>query len=240
MSHVDFKDESDLFISGGYRILKYVKRPNYSSADLLPDEILTTSTCMVNTIPGSWATPWSSDEKIERDKIATEFGLNAEDQKAITDWTTLQMNIKAMEFPDIFYSTQAARDFLSLFNIATEKLVIVGIGIRKNIAKDFVDTCKVDRLQDGLISTVELGQKLENRGLFLGYEIYGHEGGWYHSWLCNGLEKVALKKFSIAPNKHGFINDYEDAKKCAEYFEDPDLGAETVPWYPWGIFKYHI
>jgi hypothetical protein len=51
---------------------------------------------------------------------------------------------------------------------------------------------------------------------------------------------VAYDKFGVRPNKYGLIDNYEDAVKCAEYFEQPEVGAEQVPWVPWKLAQYKL
>lgn len=236
----DTKSESERFISGGYRLVKYVKRPDYLGKDLLPENILTTSTCITGTLPDSWAITWIREENIKREEKASEFGIGKERLEKITDWVTSQVDEGKIGIPNAFYSTDDAKHFLSKFNLSLGNLVLLGIGIHENLAKAFIESTKVQNIMDGLILSVEQGNKLESAGIPLGYEIYGHETGSYHSWLCNSLEKEAFDKFNIRPNMYGLLDNYADAVKCAEFFEQPEVGAEEVPWFPWKIVKYKL
>lgn len=230
----------DLFISGGYRLVKFVKRPDYLAKDLLPDSVLTTSTCIASTLPDCWAVSWIKEENAKREEKASEFGIGNESLEKITAWVTSQVDEGKIGIPNVFYSTADVKHFLSKFSLPSESLVLLGIGIHESLVNTFVENTKVQNVMDGLISAVEQGNELESEGIQLGYEIYGHETGSYHSWLCNGLEKVAFKKFCIRPNKHGFIDEYQDAVTCAEYFDQPEVGAEGVPWFPWKVVQYKL
>lgn len=231
----------DKFISGGYYIVKYVKRPAYTASNLLPERILTTSKCITHTLPDSWAISWVKEEMIDREKQALKFGIGQKKLQEITNWLTLIIDEGKIGIPNVFYSTEDAKYFLSKFNLFSADLVLLGIGIHENLVNQLIESTKSQNVMDGLISCVEKRNNLENNGIHLGYEIYGHEiGGFYHSWLCNHLEKDAFDKFGITPNKYGFIENYKDAVNCAEYFEQPEVEAETVSWFPWRIVKYSL
>lgn len=70
---------------------------------------------------------------------------------------------------------------------------------------------------------------------FLGYDLLGYDNGAFHSYLCNGLEKVLFEKYNIIPNKYGFYDDYEILLEASEYVSSDEVGAEPALWQPWII-----
>jgi hypothetical protein len=228
------------FISGGYRLVKSVRRPIFNSKPLLPEQILSTSTCITDTLPDQWALNWINEENTARKEKAKKFGVTEEQLPSLIEWITLQIDKNRMGFPNIFLSTADAKDFLKKFNLASNDVVLIGIGIHIDVIEELIESASPLNLMDGLVHTIARRGPLEQKGEFLGFEIYGHEMGAFHSWLCNGLEEEASKQFGIRPNHFGFLDNYWDALKCSKHFEKDEVGAEPVPWLPWAIVRYPL
>ena len=87
---------------------------------------------------------------------------------------------------------------------------------------------------------IQKGNSPEVTGKILGFDVLGYQLAWSHSWLCYSFEKEASNNLGIRPNKHGFIDNAEDAEKIAELANNSDAPTEYRPWLPWLVTVHPI
>lgn len=238
---LDFAD----YNSGGYYISKYVERPSYSSADLLPEKILSLSGCICEFVPDTWTLSWTGDLDEDRQKNAAFFGLTPETFKQVSAWTTAHFD-NEVGWPNVCFDLETARLIRDQFIATTEPVVIFGIGLHKTLQNKFCDYAKPPEQKEGFAPVGETGlyrairtaSVLQEGGKVLGFEPVSFDQSQEHSWLCNELEKEIHRKLGVRPNENGYIDDFETALKCVDHISLDEVGAEPGLWLPWLIVKY--
>ena len=233
------------YISGGYYISKYVDRPPYASADLLPAKILSLSSCISEFIPDSWALSWAGDSDEVRQNSAASFGLTPEALKQVSEWTATHFD-NEVGWPNVCFRLETARLIRDRFIAAEEPVLIFGIGLHKSLQKKFCDYAKPPEQQEGFAPNGETGlyhainsiSTPPENGKVLGFEPASYGYLLECSWLCNGLEKEIHEKLGVHPNENGYIDDFETALKCINHISLEEVGAEPGLWLPWLIVKY--
>ncbi len=158
------------FVAGGYYISKYVERPSYSSADLLPEKILSLSGCICEFVPDTWTLSWTGDSDEERKKSGAFFGLTPEAGEQLSAWTTSQFD-KEVGWPNVCFELDTARLIRHRFIAAAEPAVIFGIGLHKSLENRFCDCAKPPEQKEGFPSR-------RNRGLSRDQDGVGTAGEW--------------------------------------------------------------
>lgn len=240
------RNEISDYISGGFYITKFVERPAYASQDLLPAKILSISSCICPFVPDIWTIEWSSETQEERLEKAKKFGLSNDIKEAIS-WVTSKFG-EEIGWPNVCYSLDTAQSFKTKFLSRTSDAVILGIGLHKSYVEKFMNFTKPPEQKEGFAPVGESGVRHcigkgspLKEGDVLGFEplVTGeHTGSFEDSWLCNGLEENSHAKLGINLNANGFIDRYEDARKCVEYISRDDVGAEPGLWLPWAVVRY--
>jgi hypothetical protein len=227
------------FISGGYFLTKYIDRPESMSADLLPSQIVSASSCIVD-IPDAWAVEWANYQESERQEEAAKFGIKPEILPHLMRWVTSRLDSQEIGWPVVFYSLKTARRFAQEFLPDNDEVVVLGIGLTREFANVLLQEEKPPDNHGipGVYEALGKGLGLESGGEILGFEVLGYEWGGFHSWLCNGLEVDSYREFNIRPNGNGFISNLDDGAKTAEYASREGVGAEPALWQPWIVVKY--
>ena len=182
----------------------------------------------------------------QRLKGAAEFGIPPERLDDVMTWATDAFS-KEFGWPDSFYTLPAARDARARFVPETHDVVIFGLGLHETDAGAFIEAAKpppqkpgcAQQGPTGVFECIRSGERLVEGGDIAGFELLAtYFGGLTCSWLCNGLERDCAGKLGVIPNNRGLIASYEDAKLCAEYSSQPEVGAEPGLWQPWLVVVY--
>src|SRR5690348_13143570 len=107
-----FDMQTNDYYSGGYFIVRIVERMAWMSADLLPERLLSASTCICPRVPDSWALRWVNMTDDERRTAASVFGIGPARLPAVIDWVTQAMDSGALGWPNVFLSLTTARAFV--------------------------------------------------------------------------------------------------------------------------------
>jgi hypothetical protein len=85
---------------------------------------------------------------------------------------------------------------------------------------------------------VERRAALHPGGVELGWEVLAHDiGGWFHSWLCHGVERVASDRLGLHPGPRGLLSSEADARAVAKIIDREELG-EPLEYFPCIVLKY--
>ncbi len=229
------------FVCGGYVLTAPVARPAYTSAELLPEQLVTSSFCIAESVPDIWALRWASVDGETRRLEAAKCGIASGRLEAVIEHVTAAHQAGEFLWPNLFLSVELARRFWREFLAHRLGLFIVGIGLHKELAAEFLDAAKPGHHETppGVWACVARGTPIAAGGKPLGWEILGYAGGGdFHSWLCNGLETVALDELGIRPGTNGLIESYADAEAVARYCRQEGARAEPVPWHPWLLVRH--
>ncbi len=233
-------------IVAGYYLVRIANRPEYVSAELMPDRILSISDDICNSFPDTWVIDWTSENIEERIERASEFAIPAANLEKVVSWGTKTFS-KAFAWPNVFYSVDNARAARTQFLSHLDDIVLIGLGLHKLNVDQFLSASKPPPQQPGFApvgatGVFEIASRRDNlaeNGRSLGYELLVAQHGLLTcSWLCNGLEKTFSENIGVRPNTHGFISSFEEASRCIKYMSDAAVGAEPGLWLPWLIVKY--
>jgi hypothetical protein len=220
------------FLSGGYFVTKRIGRPQYVS-DLLPNSILTLSTCFTDIAPDVWTDKEYKNDDEERIEEALKFGIPREAVPTVVDQFTKA--VESNHIANLFPTLSSAEEFFR--HCADEAVVLVGIGLDSSRVSSFkaqlADDCNHGY---GLIERVDANIPIVGGGEVLGYEPLGFSGTKFHSWLCLNAPADAYKMFGVRPNGAGFIDSFDDAVRVTQNLKK--TGAEPAIWEPWLVVQY--
>jgi len=244
--NVSISDLCHAIVGAGFLLVKPVPRPDWLSRDLLPDRIISASSCICPQFPRSYAIRWCRDSDEARTEAFDAIGLVAEKREEAMDWATEEFE-KAFGWPGVFLTLGAARKARAQF-FADSDLVVIGVGLPEQHCAAFVSHATPAPPEPGFapvgksgaLSVVEAARPLPPPAAILGYEPLNVENGQIdHSWLCNHLEEHVAKDLGIRPGSTGLLQSLADASRCCESIEHGEIGAEPGPWFPWLLAQYH-
>ncbi len=231
----------DAHRSAGYFLTRDFVRPDQSSADLLPERLISASECLASFVPATWTLTWvhSSDEARLRTAIA--FGLSSETLPPVMASATESFG-HDWGWPYVFYTLAAARQFHRSFLSSVPTVRLFGLALPQDLLLAFLKAAEPGTGEGatGFLACAKAGQPLEPGGVGIGWEILGFEYGMFHSWLCNGLERDVSQVLSIRPNTNGLIGSLDDARRVADYCGQESVGAEPALWQPWFLVEYSL
>lgn len=210
------------------------------SPSLLPDRILTASSCIVDLVPDDWSIAWTNVESARRQERAARFGLAGAALAEFTAWATDAINTGDLAWPSVFPSLEVARRMRARFLPKAEGLVLFGIALPRDLVGAFVDETSpaAGHGEHGVRVALRRGEAPDPCGRALGFDILGWDCGTFHSYVCNGLENDFASKLGVRPNQHGFVDRLDDARRCADFCNLETTGAEPGPWLPWLTLVY--
>jgi len=235
-------DSSD-YIVGGYFLTHAVPRPDYLDADLIPERIVSVSESITTILQAYWGTAMEHN----RDKVVN-FGIPAEKHYEFINWSRSNEDVG---HPNTFFSLDAARFFVQRFIPNTDKLLLLGAALHKELVADFLEQSKqvvFDPIREIYVHSDYATPKVLKRrehpptgGETLGYELLGYDAGFW-SWLRNGLEKDAYLHYGVRPNQHGLIDEYEQALHVHKWIkseqQNGSMKVEPIPYAPWMLIRY--
>ncbi len=141
----------------------------------------------------------------------------------------------------MFYSPDAARNFIRHFELNTDNLFIIGAGLPKELHRAWLEE---EPDNEGIAKRVKQAIPIENSGEQIGYDVVSYSyTDFAHSWLCSGLEKDMYELFGIRTNQHGLLATSTDAKRVNDWIaEDNEQGAraEPEPYDYWLLVNYPL
>jgi hypothetical protein len=243
---IDLRD----YTAGGYFITKLGKR-RYSSPELLPERLFSISGCHGNIFPVYFG--WKADFD---HTYALDFGISAEKLPAFAKWSFDRRGTN-IGYPDVFYTLDAAKEFIVEFLPSAEDLLLIGIGLHTTLVEDFLNISNKEKAQFlpssqstnlfelnplelfGVNRALNERQFLAQGGSVLGYDIasYGVVR-FVCSWLCVCAEYYMDEELGVRPNSFGLIPTFETAIKVSEHVKRNN--TEPTAEYPWLIVQYHL
>jgi hypothetical protein len=220
------------YICGGYFLVKTVGRPKVIS-ELVPETLLTISTCFTDVAPDVWAV---AEYKVTDDERVAEAAKLGIPSSALPRLTRLLSEAIGSELPNAFPNLAVAEAF---YAECTDKadVALLGIGLHPTLLSS-AHAQRDDEVNRGygLLERIESQRRLASGGEPLGFEPLGLDGTHFHSWLCHNAPVEALEEFGVRPNDAGFIDSFDNAVRITEHLKR--TGAEPGIWEPWLIVRY--
>jgi hypothetical protein len=221
------------FICGGYFLAKRIDRPD-AMTDLMPESVLTLSSCFTDIAPDMWAAQGYAYADEERAAEASKFGIPSNAVPTLV--TSFTQAIEPHYLHNAFPTLSVAQEF---YRHCSDRgpIALLGIGLESSLIQSFQAQLPDDPNRGYcLIERIESHVPLEAGGQVLGYEPLGFAATTFHSWLCHNAPAEVHKQFGIRPNKLGFIDSFDDAIRVTRNLKA--TGAETAIWEPWLVVQY--
>lgn len=127
----------------------------------------------------------------------------------------------------LFKNRKDAKEIYQNYFSANDAIRIIGISVQA----PYDDVLQEELGNSGWLYTQENVQ-----GKPLGFEIIGWDISGWHSYLCNGLQKIIEEKYLLKVNDQGLIqNSYEEVVDFAKRIEGM---GEPVEWVPVAVHDY--
>lgn len=224
METVDLRD----FYSGGYFLLRS-GRPDWSPPfrEFLPSGTLfSLASCICQKrLSVIWG--WNPGDR----EAALEFGIPEARLAEFVEWCGAESR-ESMDLTSMFYSPDAARNFIKRFELNTENLFIIGAGLPKESHREWFEE---EPDNEGIAKRVKQRLPIDLSGEPIGYDVVSYSyQDFAHSWLCSGLKKDMNEIFGISSNSIGLLDTYADAKKVNDWIAEGDgMRAEPEPYSFW-------
>lgn len=186
--------EPQMFVSGGFYLTRSIQRPDFSNPRLLPDRIVTASTCIAKFVPDTWCIEWTNDSRSERIAAAGVFGLDEDQLDGLISEVTANFDLR-FGWPNVIWDLTFARSIANCFLADTADIKILELGLHNEYVSDFCKDAEPKQQagfapigRQGIHDALLKMQPVANTGVIQGFEplIWNHTLSC--SWLCNGLE----------------------------------------------------
>lgn len=225
MTHVAGDDD---VVAGGYLLVHRGDTPGVEG-------YLSASECIACQFPGYWALGWTDVDVDERRALLAHWGIDATGLPALVEAATDSFEAGTLGWPAVFASPKAARRFASRQRVSHPTLTLIGVGLPRARAEDFL----TDGEDDGFTAAVARGAGLAP-GEDAGWEVLADDGGSFHSWHCHpDLEAEVGVQEGVVAGPDGLILERAEAEAVAVAY-DADQGTEAARWLPWLLRSYPV
>ena len=203
----------------GYYIVDPVIKPEYIS---LPCKtLLSISPCICDIHPNLNNCFWDKHDA-DRTAYKAQLGLSNGAFSKLLSTVAELFNSKLLDVDGRFISLADAHSFYNSYLSNRIDAKIIGVALLQDNVEKLIGEYW------GLNAAAP--RKTPEQKQLLGGEIIGFDGGSFHSYLCNGLEKDISKQYTIITNDCGTIqNDYSQIQQFADYIQGK---GEPVLWLP--------
>lgn len=201
--------------------------------ELLPDVLLSLSSCFAEFLPDAWAVSWVACSDVERVSAMSKLGIPLAQLPSLLRFMTDALDRGDLGWPCTWRSLAAAQRAKATFASHVSDFLIVELGVPKDLVDGLLSALAPgpNEGETGIYSQLRARTRVVSQGQPLGWEVLGAEvGGSYHSWLCNGLHEEAAKRLALAPGAYGLLPTQEQARDLLRLI-DQGIGAEPVPWF---------
>ncbi|HEX6276419.1 MAG TPA: hypothetical protein VFZ53_25435 [Polyangiaceae bacterium] len=232
--------EEPVTISGGWYVVRLLERPAGLGTTLLPERILTLSSCLTQFFPDTWAIEWASHSADERLTAVRKLGIDAGRLPVVMSEMTAALASGELGWPSVWRSMGAARRAAIRFGFATGDFALIELGVPVDCADELLSHTRPSRGAGpgGFFEHLSSRTPVHAGGAAIGWEPLGVEvGADFHSWLCNSLHAVAKNRLGIEPGELGLLRTEADARAVDRMIAG-GVGAEPVPWFPGVVLRH--
>ncbi len=208
----------------GYYIVEPVTKPEGIS---LPcNQIISASNCISIHHPDLDEFFWLGKED-KAEKYRKKFRLSDCSFLQLKEDVSLLLHEMKMGPDGRFRHLEDAKEMYQKYFFVNEGIHIISI---------LVEVSYAGVLQKEMGDFVWLHKQESVKGNLLGFEIIGWDISGFHSYLCNGLEKLLNEDYLLKVNHQGLIqNPYEEVANFVKRIEGM---GEPVEWIPVVVYDY--
>lgn len=234
------------YISTGYFITVATKRPDFVDAKLMPESIVSLSSCFGDFFPGAWILEWCGTSETERARIGKVLGIGTEQRLLATAELDDAID-DSFGWESVIFDFETACEYRKRYFSAGSAAKIFGTALHRELVGEFIEAGTPTTplpgespvATPGAVQAAARNLAPATGGTVLGFEPMAFDRGQPTcSWLCNGLEKLCAEKLQIVPNAKGFIDGEQEAARCVQLIGADETGAEPGLWLPWLLIEY--
>ena len=232
------------FIIGGYYLIQATESKKWRNEEFFPPIIWSASHHICEIYPDSWILPWVLDDHSAKKREHNQEILNLDDEAfhALQVEFNDLFNKDEFGFPNVFPSLAVARNFHGRYLKHLSNIKLLSISLADEYWEEFIQETEPGESmgEHGIRLKLRSRYSVEPEAMFKGFDILGYDHGQFCSYICNSLQDDYSQKFGVSLNQNGFIENYEDARKAADYTMLDETKAEPYLWFPWLISEYSV
>lgn len=208
----------------GYYIVEPVTKPEVIS---LPcKQIISASDCISIHHPNLDEFFWVGKEEKARE-YQKKFRLSDDTLFQLKTDISALLDDGKIETDGLFQTRKDAEEIYQKYFSINDDMRIIGI---------LVQAPYVNVLREEMGESVWSYEQESVPGKPIGFDIIGWDISGWHSYLCNGLQKIIHEKYLLKVNDQGLIqNSYEEVIDFAKQIEGM---GEPVEWIPVAVHDY--
>jgi len=230
---------TETYFLGGYYLVESSSDKSWINQSLIPKKFYSLSNCICSHHPDISVLPWVNDAE-DRERYRQKLRLSIEEFLTLQTQVDKWFGQDRYAWGEVFLDLNLAREFAGNYLSHIQDIKLLAIATTTDYRTLFLEESASGNNEVGISKALKSNQTIKIEHGFLGYEILGHEFGWFHSFVCNHLENDFANKLNIEFNQHGLIDRYDLAIKASNYTNREDTGAEPVLWLPWAIVELDI
>lgn len=211
------------------------------SSLLLPDQLVSMSSCLAEFLPDVWCIQWANASEAECQRGAEFFALTEDQRFELTTTVTAAFG-QELGWPNVILELETARA-LATTSLHLPDMRILELGLHHESVATFCRNAE-PKQQEGFAPVGRHGiheallkhRRTSASGIPLGFEPLLSDGWLSDSWLCHGLETVVAKQLQVHPNRVGLIETIEEARSVTAFIARDDVAPGV--WLPWLIIDH--
>src|SRR3954468_12710108 len=226
----------------GYHVVRLFEPPAALSSGLLPEKVLTVSSCLTESFPDSWALAWVRCTDEARAASAVKFGIAPGALPHVCARIGELFNDGAAAWPTVWRRSAIAREVTRELLREPRGLAFVGVGV----PADFVDGVLSELAPQpqegapGAYLAALAREPMASGGTLIGWEVLGFDRGSCHSWLCNGVHVEAATRIDRRPGPLGLLESEAAARDVLRMMAEDPQKAEPATWVPAAVLQYEL
>lgn len=232
-----------MFISAGFFVTRSARRPDHVNQFLLPDQLVSLSSCFAQFLPDTWCIEWTNDSDADRRRGAEFFDLTEDQLFDLIATVTPEFGQK-FGWPNVIWELEFARSLAATY-LRSPDTRILELGLHEDFVPTFCRDAEPKQQEgfapvgrQGIHEAILKRRRTSDLGVPLGFEPLLSDCQLSCSWLCNGLETLVAQRLDVQPNRAGLIETLEEARAVVSFIARDDVGAEPGPWLPWLIIDH--
>lgn len=210
----------------GYYLAEIVGKPNW--INLTCSDILSVSNCICNLHPLLSEFFWQNlPDSLGKD-YCKKLLLTEQSFQALKEDTEQLFDEKLLDVDSRFVHLSEAVDMYQKYFVELKQVRILSIATQEENYQKL--------LEDGFLQNAGTSDGQHTNSNWLGCDILGWDICGFHSYLCNGLEKILCEEPGFRTNKVGLLQvEYQQAAAYAKRIEGK---GEPVDWMPFAVFEH--
>jgi hypothetical protein len=226
----------------GYYVVRLLEPPATLSRDLLPDRILTLSSCLTALFPDSWALDWVKCTDEACVASAGRLGIPSSDLPRVSARVGELFNDGALAWPNVWRRPDVARTVTRDLLHELDDLALVGVGVPRDFVAPLLTELAPHSQEGapGVYLAALADEPMSAGGSLVGWEVLGFDRGSCHSWLCNGIHVQAATRVERLPGALGLLESEAAAREILRMMAEDSEKAEPATWVPAAVVQYEL